>query len=251
MQLPTLVEMLKAGVHFGHQTGKWHPKMKPFIFTSRSGVHILNLEETTKRLKKASEFVHDIAKQGGTILFVGTKKQTQELVVAHATACHMPYITERWVGGLLTNFSVVKQNIKQYKTLKEQQESGGWDKYTKKERLDLTKKFERLERFFCGLVGLEALPAAVVLIDMRREKTALREARKQHIPLVALCDTNTNPTLIDYPIPANDDAVKGVDLMLRVLSEAINEGRKEKEEKTTSHDQNKVDTNKEKGKKKS
>jgi len=229
MYTPSIVEMLKAGVHFGHQTGKRHPKMNPYIFTVRSGVHIINLEETVKQLRQATDYVRDLAKKKGVILFVGTKKQTQNKVQGFAEACGMPYITERWIGGLLTNFSIVKQSIKQYRSWKEQRELGSWDKYTKKEQLTMGKKFDRLEKLFKGVSSLASTPNAVILVDMKREKTALREARKQNIPLVALCDTNTNPTLIDYPIPANDDAIKSVELVLKSLSEAISEGRTEQE----------------------
>jgi len=235
MQTPSIIEMLKAGVHFGHQTGKRHPKMIPYIFTVRSGVHIINLEETARLLQEAANFARDMAKKKGTLLFVGTKKQTQEKVANFAKSCGMPYITERWIGGLLTNFSVVKQRIKQYRVWKEQRELGSWDKYTKKEQLILTKKFERLEKLFSGVANLDTAPDAVILVDLKREKTALREARKQHIPLISLCDTNTNPSLIDHPIPANDDAIKSVELILQTLTDAINEGRKLQEQSVAAN----------------
>lgn len=223
--IPTLLELLQAGVHFGHKTSKSHPKMSPFIFGVKNSVHIINLEETQKHLTKALDFLKDQASQGKKILFVGTKKQAQAIIKKYALECGMPYAAGRWLGGTITNFSVVSLLIQKMKTLRAQRDSGELAKYTKKEQLDFTREIERLEKSVGGLQDLLTLPDVVFIWDTRTEETVLREAQKKKIPIVAVCDTNVDPTGIDYVIPANDDAVKSVELIVRLVAAAIQEGK--------------------------
>ena len=227
MKLPTLLELLQAGVHFGHQKGRWHPKMKDFIFTERGGVHIIDLEKTVERLQIATDFIKETAQRGGVILFVGTKRQGQKIIEKYALACGMPYISERWIGGLFTNFSNVNKLIKKYKELTEKKESGALEKYTKKEQVEFNKEIEKLKKLVGGLAELKKIPEAIFVLDVKKEKTAVAEARKRKIPIVAFCDTNINPDLIDYPIPANDDAVKSIEIIVGLIAEAVNEGKAE------------------------
>lgn len=227
IQVPSLVDMLKAGVHFGHLTSRWHPKMEPFIFSSRSGVHIINLEATRQQLEKGLKFVSDTIANGGTILLVGTKKQVQDLVKEKAEAVGMPYIHERWIGGLLTNFAVIKKMLGRHAELGKMVAEG--DKnipagMTKKERLEREREFKRLGSVIGGIASLEKVPDAVFIIDIRREKTALAECRRAGVPIIAICDTNVNPEMVSYPIAGNDDAVRSVALMLDLLTEAVREG---------------------------
>jgi small subunit ribosomal protein S2 len=222
--LPTMEEMLKAGLHFGHQSSRWHPKMGPYIYTSRNGLHVIDLKQTQTKLERAGEFVKKTVAAGGNVLFVGTKTQAQPLIESAAKECGMPYIKGRWIGGMLTNFDEVKKNIRRYLDLVRQREAGEWDKYTKKEQIGLKKEMEKLESFVSGLTGLSELPQAVFIVDIRLEKTALAEARVKGIPVVAICDTNTNPALVDYPIPGNDDATRGIELIVNYISAACKEG---------------------------
>jgi small subunit ribosomal protein S2 len=222
--IPSLLELLKAGVHFGHLKSKWHPKMSPFIFSSRSGVHIINLEVTRQQLENAMRYISETVAKGGTILFVGTKKQVAELIKAKAEEVGMPYVHQRWIGGLLTNYSVISKMINRHGELGEKISSGKLDSLTKKDRLSLTREFNRLEEVVGGISKLNKIPDAVFLIDLKREKTALAEARKMNVPIVALCDTNVNPQKVNYPIASNDDAVGALKLMLDLLGEAVKEG---------------------------
>ena len=227
VKTPTLVELLQAGVHFGHQTSKWHPKMKKYIFGSRQGIHIIHLEETLKQLEQALTFAKKIANRGGVILFVGTKKQAAPIVEAAAKACGMPFITKRWLGGTLTNFASIAQQIRKLKDMKRKQEKGELGKYTKFEQLKLGEQIMLLEDKVGGIQELTRSPDALFLVDTRKEKTALQEATKRGVKVIALCDTNTNPVNVDFPIPANDDAVKSIQLLCQILSDAIREGREE------------------------
>lgn len=227
--VPDLLELLKSGVHFGHKTSKRHPTMERFIFGVRSGVHVINLEETAKQLVKALAFLKEQAQQGKTILFVGTKKQAHALIKQYATACGMPYAAERWLGGTITNFGVINSLVQKMQTLRAQRDAGELaKKYTKKEQLDFQREIERLEEMVGGLEKLTAPPDVLYVLDIRTEETAVREARRKKIPIVALCDTNVSTAGIDYVIPANDDAVKSLDIITRLVSEAINEGKAEK-----------------------
>jgi len=231
VKMPTILELLEAGVHFGHQKGRWHPKMKPYIFTERAGVHIIDLEQTLVGLEKAANFLHNVAQKDGVVLFVGTKKQGQAIIKKYAEAMGMPYIIERWIGGLFTNFSNVGKLVKKYRKLIEETQSGALAKYTKKEQVDFNKEIERLHRFVGGLGDLRKIPEAVFILDAKKEKTAIIEARKKGVPVVGFCDSNINPELFDYPIPANDDAVKSINLIVGLMSQAILAG-KAKQEKT-------------------
>lgn len=224
--IPTMEEMLKAGVHFGHQASRWHPKMESYIYTTRNGVHIIDLKKTQDRLQKAIDFVIKSVSDGGSILFVGTKPQAQPLLESYAKQVGMPYIKSRWIGGTLTNYAEFKNSIQRYVELLRQRDSGGWDKYTKKERSELQKEVDRLHEFVSGLVTMDRPPKALFVVDIRTEKTAVKEANVMNIPVIALCDTNTNPLDVQYPIPANDDATRGIELMVKAISEACAAGVK-------------------------
>jgi len=225
--------MLKSGVHFGHQLSKRHPKMKPFIFMSKNGFHIIDLEQTQVKLSEALDFVKTIAANGGTVLFLGTKKQAQPIIIKAAKACGMPYITERWLGGTLTNFAAISKVINKYRRLKEQKVKGELAKYTKKEQLEFDKETSKLEKMVGGIQELNKIPEAIFICDVKREKTAVSEASRKNVPIVALCDTNANPTNIAYPIPANDDAIKSIELITMLVAEAITEGKSQSPSKVT------------------
>jgi len=219
-------QLLEAGVHFGHQTKRWNPKMKKFIFGSRSSIYIVDLEKTEECLNKARDFLLDIATKGEFVLFVGTKKQAQEVVQAEAIRAGMYYVTERWPGGLLTNFSTITKSINRLKDIERMKEDGTYQKFTKKEVALLEKELAKLKKNFSGIVAMEKMPKAVFIVDTMKEDTAVKEARRLKIPIVALIDTNSNPELVDYPIPGNDDATKSIKLVTNLLAEAVIEGRK-------------------------
>jgi len=234
MKIPTVEEMLKAGMHFGHRTSKWHPKMEPFIFGSRKGVHIIDLRKTRELLGEALEYLKREAQAGKAILLVGTKTQVKNLLKKTAVETGMPYVSERWLGGLLTNFAVIRNLVRKYKDLMEKRDSGKLDKYTKKERLDFDREIVKLENNVGGLVSLIKTPDVIFIWDIKKEKTAFAEAKKKKIPLVAVCDTNVNPDGVQHIIPANDDASKGIKLVLELVGEAILEGKMEKEKKANN-----------------
>jgi len=227
MSLPTISELLQSGAHFGHQKSRWHPKMKPYLFTERNGIYIIDLEKTLEKLQEAAAYAKKIAAGGGLILFVGTKKQGQKILEKYAKEAGMPYATERWVGGFFTNFANVSKLIKKYKSLKEQKESGALQKYTKKEQSDFGKEIEKLQKYVGGLSEMTKLPEAIFVLDAKKEKTAVAEARKRKIAIIGFCDANTNPELLDLPIPANDDAVKSIEIITKAIAEAIKEGKNE------------------------
>lgn len=231
VKLPSLVDMLKAGVHFGHQKSRWHPKMEEFIYGSRNRSHIINLEKTAEELSKALDYVKQVASEGKTILFVGTKHQARAIIKKAAESCRMPYVTERWIGGLLTNFSEIKIRLKRFRELREQVATGEIEKYTKKEQVSLKKQLEKMERYLSGLAELREAPDVLYVADIRAEKTAIAEAVRTEVPVVAVSDTNTNPAKVAYAIPANDDAVNSIKMMAELIAEAINEGRQEYESK--------------------
>ncbi len=224
MKIPTLEEMLQAGVHFGHQVSRWHPKMKQFIFTERNGVHIIDLEKTQEQLEKVLPQIEQMTKEGKKILFVSTKPQAKEIVKEAAIAAGQPYLVDRWVGGLLTNFPEIKKIIKKYLTLQEQKASGELERYTKKEQLDIERSMDKMELMIGGLVDLKGLPDAIFLPAFQREKTAFTEANKMGVPIIAVCDTNANLTKADYVIPANDDAVNAIRMMVTLVGEAAKRG---------------------------
>jgi len=225
IKIPTIEEMLKAGMHFGHQTSKWHPKMAPFIFDKRKGVHIIDLQKTQKLLAEAMEFISRLVAENKTILMVGTKDQVRVHLAEKAKESGLPYINNRWLGGTLTNFKIIRNLVKQYIDLSEKQATGKLAKYTKKEQLDFSRKIEKLETMVGGLVNLKKMPDALFIWDIKKEKTALSEARKKGIPVIAICDSNVNPDGVKYIIPSNDDATRAVKLVLNVFAEAVKEGK--------------------------
>ena len=229
MILPTLQELLESGVHFGHQKGRWHPKMKPFIYAERNGIHVLNLEKTAVKLAEAAEFVKGVSKRGGSVLFVGTKKQAQNIMKKYALESGSPYIIERWIGGLFTNFTNVSKLIKKYKGLLESKESGALEKYTKKEQVEFAKEIEKLSRFVGGLTDLNKIPEAIFVCDVKKEKTAVAEATKRNVPIISFVDSNINPDLVTHPIPANDDGVKSIEIIAKTIAAAVRAGKEEKQ----------------------
>jgi small subunit ribosomal protein S2 len=222
-------QLLEAGVHFGHQTRRWNPKMKPFIFMDRNGIHIIDLQQTVTRLNEAYKFVEQIAASGGTILFVGTKKQAQEAVAEEAKRCGMFYVNQRWLGGMLTNFKTIQSRINYLKDLEVRRDRGDFERLPKKEVQHLQDDIARLERILGGIKDMRRLPNAIFVVDTRKERTAVLEARRLEIPIVALADTNCDPDEMDYPIPANDDAIRAVRLLCAKIADAAVEGRRQLE----------------------
>jgi len=217
--------LLESGAHFGHQAARWHPRMKKYIFIQRSGIHIINLEQTLALLDKACEFVTDTVAKGGDVLFVGTKKQAQEAIEQEAGKCRMPYVNQRWIGGMLTNFAVIQSRIDYLVRLEDQQARGKFDRLPKKEAQRLQKSMQRLNRQMGGFKEMTKFPSALFIVDPSNERTAVAEARRVGIPIVAMVDTNCDPDEIDYPIPANDDALRAVKLMCSKISDAVIAGR--------------------------
>lgn len=224
-KIPSLEELLKAGAHFGHKTSRWHPKMAEFIHSSRGGVHIVDLEKTQVELAKTLEYVKGVASRGGVIMFVGTKRQAQKSVREYAEACGMPHVTERWLGGTITNFEQIRKSLRKLKTYKEQRDKGELRKYTKKEQLLISREIEELEVKIGGIQDITKTPEAIFVVDAREEKTAVLEANSIGVKVVAIADTNVNPTRIQHVIPANDDSVGSIKLITRLVSEAIQEGK--------------------------
>lgn len=218
-------DLLEAGVHFGHQTQRWNPKMKKFIFTSRNGIYIIDLKKTLLSIQRACGKLRELASSGERILFVGTKKQAQLVVKDEASRCGEFYVVERWLGGTLTNFQTIKANIKRLKDIERMQEDGTFANITKKEAMILEKEKSRLVKFLSGIKDMYKLPAAVIVVDAKKERIAVAEANKLKIPVIGIIDTNTDPDPIDYPIAANDDAIKSISVILRALSDAILEGK--------------------------
>ena len=217
----TIQPLLDAGCHYGHQTRRWNPKMKPYIFGERNGIYILDLKQTLLDADKAYTFLKDTAAKGGTILFVGTKKQAQEPIAAQATRANMPYINQRWLGGMLTNFVTMRSRIDRMEQLEAMVESGEMAKRGKKEQAVLTKELEKLQRNLGGVRDMKALPQALFVVDSKREEIAIKEANRLNIPVVSLLDTNSDPDVVDYGIPANDDAIRSVDLMCELAADAV------------------------------
>jgi small subunit ribosomal protein S2 len=216
--------LLEAGVHFGHQTRRWNPKMRPFIFSERNGIHIIDLQQTVGLLERACEFVRDVAAQGEAILFVGTKKQAQETIETEAKRCFMPYVSSRWLGGALTNFATIQSRIDHLVRLEDARERGEFERMLKKEALRVEKEIARLNRHLVGIKEMTKLPGALYLVDPFKESIAVAEAVRMDIPIVAMVDTNCNPDEIDYPIPSNDDAIRAIKLVTSRIADAILEG---------------------------
>ncbi len=221
----TIKQLLEAGAHFGHQTGRWHPRMKSYIFTKRNGIHIVDLEQTAALLDKACEFVRQLVSEGGIILFVGTKKQAQESVEEEARRCGMYYVNQRWLGGVLTNFSTIQARIDHLVRLEDQKARGEFNRFPKKEALKLDKEILRLNQQMGGFKEMVNLPDALFIVDPTKEQIALAEAKRIGIPVVAIVDTNCNPDDIDYPIPANDDAIRAIRLICAKIAGAVIEGK--------------------------
>ncbi|MDO8662162.1 MAG: 30S ribosomal protein S2 [Candidatus Omnitrophota bacterium] len=219
-------QLLEAGVHFGHQTKRWNPKMKKFIFGSRSGIYIIDLEKTEECINKARDFLLEITSKGEYVLFVGTKKQAQEVMLQEAQRSGMYYVTDRWPGGLLTNFATIKKSINRLKEIEKMRIDGTFEKLTKKEVARLEKELAKLNKNFLGIVPMERMPKAVFVVDSNKEETAVKEAKRLGIPVIALIDTNSNPDLVDYPIPGNDDATKSIKAVADIVTDTIIEGRK-------------------------
>ena len=233
----SMKQLLEAGVHFGHQTRRWNPKMRPFIFTARNGIHILDLQQTAQRLNEAYRFVANTVANGDSILFVGTKKQAQEAIEEAAQGSGQFYVNQRWLGGMLTNFETIQKRIRYLRDLEARKESGEFERLPKKEAQHLQDELDRLERSLGGIKTMRRLPGAIFVVDTKKEHTAVLEARRLEIPVVALADTNTDPDEMDYPIPANDDAIRAVRLLCSKIAEAAAEGRRQREAQVKDSDE--------------
>ena len=225
MAVVSMKQLLEAGVHFGHQTRRWNPKMATYIYTERNGIYIIDLQKTVKKVDEAYSFIRETAQNGGSILFVGTKKQAQEAMREEATRCNQFYVNERWLGGMLTNFKTIQKRIARLRQLEKMEEDGTFDVLPKKEVLGLRHEMEKLNKNLGGIKDMKKLPAAMFVVDPRKEHIAVLEARKLHIPIVATVDTNCDPDEIDYVIPANDDAIRAVRLLAGKMADAVLEGR--------------------------
>jgi len=218
-------QLLEAGVHFGHQTRRWNPKMAPYIFTERNGIYIIDLQKTVKKVEEAYDFIREVSSEGKTILFVGTKKQAQDAVKEEAVRCDMFFVNERWLGGMLTNFETIQKRINRLRELEEMETKGIFDVLPKKEVIALRHEMDRLQKFLGGIKNMNRLPGALFVIDPRKERIAVAEARKLGIPIVAIVDTNCDPDEVDYVIPGNDDAIRAVKLLTAKMADAVLEGR--------------------------
>ena len=232
----SLKELLEAGCHFGHQTVRWHPKMKPYLFAAREGIHIFDLAKTKEGLEEAAAFAKATAGQGGKILFLGTKRQAKQIVEDVAKRVSMPYVSERWLGGTLTNFEQIKKSLEKLRTMKEKRQAGEYKELTKREQLLIDREIARLEKFFGGLATLETLPEAIFVVDVKKEFSAALEAQRTGVKVIAIVDSNANPDLVDYVIPANDDANKSIELIMDIIGEAIEDGLKQSKSKSKKND---------------
>lgn len=248
-----LEDLLRSGVHFGHLTRRWNPKMRPYIFMERNNIHIIDLQKTLQYLKAAYDALKDIVSSGEEVLFVGTKTQAKELILGEATRCEMPYIAERWLGGTLTNFSTIKKSIRKLEGLEKKVHDGTIEKLIKKERLHIEREIEKMKKVFAGIQNMKRLPGAVFVVDTRKEEIAVKEAKKIGIPIFAIVDTNCDPDLIDFPIPGNDDSAKSIGLITKIIADAVAESkvvleekRQEQEEEQIIEEKKKEETEKEK-----
>ncbi|MCA1009260.1 30S ribosomal protein S2 [Halobacillus halophilus] len=245
MSVISMKQLLEAGVHFGHQTRRWNPKMKKYIFTERNGIYIIDLQKTVKKVDEAFNYVKDVAADGGNILFVGTKKQAQDTVRDEATRCGMYYINQRWLGGTLTNFETIRKRINRLKDIERMEEDGTTDVLPKKEVVDMLKEKDRLVKFLGGIKEMKSLPDAMFVIDPRKERIAIAEAHKLDIPVVGIVDTNCDPDEIDYVIPANDDAIRAVKLLTSKMADAVLEAKQGEETEVTEEVEAQVEAAKE------
>ena len=230
MAVVSMKQLLECGVHFGHQTRRWNPKMKPYIFTERNGVYIIDLQKTVRGLDKAYDFIRTTVSEGGTVLFVGTKRQAQDTIRDEATRCGQHFINQRWLGGLMTNFPTIRKRVQRMLELRKYDEDNTWEKFSKKELAALRKEQLKLEKYLGGIAKMTAVPDAIFLIDPRREENAIAEARKLGVPVVSIVDTNCDPEVIDYPIPGNDDAIRAIKLITGLMANAVIEGRQGEDE---------------------
>ncbi len=229
MSVISMKALLEAGVHFGHQTRRWNPKMKPYIFTERNGIYIIDLQKTVRKVEEAYNFVRDVVADGGKILFVGTKKQAQEAIETEAKRCGMFYVNQRWLGGMLTNYQTISKRVDRLYELEKMEEDGIFELLPKKEVMELNHERERLEKYLGGIKEMQGLPDAIYVVDPKKEDIAVREARILHIPVVAIIDTNCDPDIIDYPIPGNDDAIRAVKLLTETMANAVLEAKQGEE----------------------
>ena len=236
MAVVSMKQLLEAGVHFGHQTRRWNPKMAPYIFTERNGIYIIDLQKTVKKLEEAYNFVRDLSAEGKSVLFVGTKKQAQESIREEATRAGAFYVNARWLGGMLTNFTTIRTRIQRLAQLRKMEEDGTFDLLPKKEVSKLQLEIEKLEKFLGGVKNMNKLPQALFIVDPRKERIAVSEARKLNIPIVAIVDTNCDPDEIDYVIPGNDDAIRAVKLIAGAMADAVLEGRQGEQVEETAEE---------------
>ncbi|HWU42652.1 MAG TPA: 30S ribosomal protein S2 [Bdellovibrio sp.] len=241
----TMKEMLDAGVHFGHQTQRWNPKMKPYVYTARGGIHIIDLQKTVVRANKAAEFVKEIAANGGRLIFVGTKKQAIEPIQEAAAKCGQYYVTKRWLGGMMTNFETIKSSIDRLRKVDQMKEKGEFNYLTKKERAKIEKEYLRLSEFLNGIRDLKEMPSAMFVVDLPKEHIAVAEAKRLGMAVVGIADTNSDPEAIDYPIPGNDDAIRSIKLFANLVAEAYLEGAKTWEQKLRTMTDKQSDVEKE------
>ncbi|MDY2712957.1 MAG: 30S ribosomal protein S2 [Candidatus Faecivivens sp.] len=225
MAVVSMKQLLEAGVHFGHQTRRWNPKMAEYIFTERNGIYIIDLQKTVRKLDEAYNFIHEVAANGGEVLFVGTKKQAADSIKEEAERCGMHYVNARWLGGMMTNFKTIQKRIDRLAQLRKMEEDGTFELLPKKEVVKLKLEIEKLEKFIGGIKHMKSLPAALFIVDPKKEKIAVSEARKLNIPIVAIVDTNCDPDEVDYVIPGNDDAIRAVKLIAGAMANAVMEGR--------------------------
>jgi small subunit ribosomal protein S2 len=243
----TMKEMLDAGVHFGHQTQRWNPKMKPYVYTARGGIHIVDLQKTVILANQAAEFVKSVAASGGAMIMVGTKKQAIEPIQEAAKACGQYFVTKRWLGGMLTNFETIKASIDRLRKIDKMKESGDFNLITKKERAGLDNEYEKLTEYLQGIRDMKSIPKVMFVVDLPKEHIAVLEAKKLGIKIVAIADTNSDPELVDYPIPGNDDAIRSIKLFTNLIADSYIEGAKEWENKIRSQTDKASDVAKEKG----
>jgi len=225
-----LRDLLEAGVHFGHQTRKWNPKMKPYIFIARGGIYIIDLQKTLRQLNRATDFLREVASRGGTVLFIGTKKQAKIAIREAAQKCGMPYVTERWLGGMLTNWQTISQRVEKMEDFEAMMRDGRLEKLSKKEQLEANRSYEKLHKNLGGIRAMKKVPEVVFVVDTAEEETAVREANKLNIPVIGIVDTNADPNLIKFPIPGNDDAIRSINLFARVMAQAIEDGKQARAE---------------------
>lgn len=243
----TMKEMLDAGVHFGHQTQRWNPKMKPYVYTARGGIHIIDLQKTVVRANQAAEFVREIAAQGGSMIMVGTKKQAIEPIQEAARRCGQYFVTKRWLGGMLTNFETIKASIDRLRKIDKMKENGDFNLLTKKERAGLENEYEKLTEYLQGIREMKSLPKVMFVVDLPKEHIAVLEAKKLGIKVVAIADSNSDPEIVEYPIPGNDDAIRSIKLFTNLIADAYLEGAKDWEQKIRSQTDKGSDVEREKG----